>query len=77
MTNEHEFDLQASYRIIVIGVLDPSWSDRFDGFSISAQADRTIVNGIAADQSVLHGILAKINDLGVSIITVSKLFHEP
>jgi hypothetical protein len=73
MTNEHEFDQQAIYRIIVKGILDPSWSDWFDGFSISSQADRTFLNGIVPDQSALHGILGKINDLGLSIISVTKL----
>jgi hypothetical protein len=77
MTSEHEFDQQAAYRIIVKGVLDPSWSDRFDGFSISTQEGNTILIGIVPDQSALHGILAKINDLGLSIMLVTKIFHEP
>jgi hypothetical protein len=58
-------------------VLDPSWSDWFDGFSISTQEGNTILIGIVPDQSALHGILAKINDLGLSIILVTKIFQEP
>ncbi|HSB66336.1 MAG TPA: hypothetical protein VLD65_07140 [Anaerolineales bacterium] len=76
MTNEHEFDQQATYCIIVKGALDPSWSEWFDGFSITAQGDETILVGVVCDQSALHGILAKINDLGLSIISINKLAIE-
>ena len=76
MTDENEFDQQVSYRIIVNGVLDPSWSDWFDGFCISIQANRTILSGTVPDQSALHGILGKINDLGLSIICVTKLSKD-
>jgi hypothetical protein len=73
MNNEHEFDKQVSYRIILNGVLDPSWSDWFDGFTITIQGDETILVGVVCDQSALHGILAKINDLGLSIVCVERI----
>jgi hypothetical protein len=73
MTTELEFDQQAAYRIIIKGVLDPSWSDWFDGLSISTQEGNTILIGIVPDQSALHGILAKINDLGLSIISMVQM----
>jgi hypothetical protein len=76
MTNNREFDRQVSYRIILNGVLDPSWSDWFDGFSISSQADSTILSGIVPDQSALHGILAKINDLSLTIVSVEKISQD-
>ncbi len=73
MSNEHEFDQPTEYQIRLNGTLDSSWSDWFDGFSITAQGDETILIGVVCDQSALHGILAKINDLGLSLISVNKL----
>ena len=72
MTNGHECDLSTAYQIRLKGVLDPSWSDWFGGFSISIQDDETLLVGVVLDQSALHGILAKINDLGLSIISVDR-----
>jgi hypothetical protein len=73
MTNVHEFDQATAYRLNIKGFLDSSWSDWFDGFSINVKGDETVLEGIVLDQSALHGILAKINDLGLSIISVTKL----
>ncbi len=72
MTNGHDIDQSATYQIKVKGNLDPSWSDWFDGFSITAQGDETILIGVVCDQSALHGILAKINDLGLTIVSVER-----
>lgn len=72
MTNGHEFEQSAAYKIRVKGILDSTWSDWFGGFSIIVEGDETVLVGIVADQSALHGILAKINDLGLSIVSVEK-----
>jgi hypothetical protein len=73
MSNGHEFDQPTAYQIRLKGSLDSSWSDWFDGFTISVQGDETLLAGVVPDQSALHGILAKINDLGLSIVSVTKL----
>jgi hypothetical protein len=73
MSNGHEFDQPTAYQIRLKGSLDSSWSDWFDGFTITVQGDETLLAGIVPDQSALHGILAKINDLGLSIVSVTKL----
>jgi len=73
MTNIYEFDQSAVYQIRVKGILDTSWSEWFDGFDINVQDNETILNGVVSDQSALHGILTKINDLGLTLITVNKL----
>ncbi len=73
MTDGHEYDRSAAYQIRLKGVLDSTWSDWFDGFTITNQDDETILVGVVLDQSALHGILAKINDLGLSIISVTNL----
>lgn len=73
MTNGHEFDQSAKYLIRVKGVLDSSWSEWFDGFSIDVEGQETVLVGRVTDQSALHGLLAKINDLGLSLIAVNQL----
>jgi len=73
MTNRHEYDEYAKYQIRVKGRLDSSWSEWFDGFSITLEGNETSLIGIVVDQSALHGILAKINDLGLPLISVNKL----
>ncbi len=73
MTNGHEFDQSTAYHIRLKGMLDSSWSEWFDGFTITIRGDETILTGVVCDQSALHGILAKINDLGLPIVTVEKI----
>jgi hypothetical protein len=72
MTNTHEFDKPTAYQIRLKGILNSSWSDWFDGFTITVQGDETILVGVVPDQSALHGILAKINDLGLTIVSVER-----
>lgn len=73
MTNGHEFDQSAKYNIRVRGVLSSSWSEWFDSFTIRIDCQETILEGSVPDQSALHGLLAKINDLGLSLISVNQL----
>jgi hypothetical protein len=73
MSNGHDFDQSTAYQIRLKGTLDSSWSEWFDGFTITAQNGETILVGVVRDQSALHGILAKINDLGLSIVSVERI----
>ena len=74
MSNGRIFDEPTMYQIKVKGSLEPKWSDWFDGFTITSQANNeaTLV-GSVADQSALHGILAKLRDLGLPILLVKRL----
>ena len=73
MTNGRNYDQPASYRIRIQGTIDPTWSDWFGGFTITPQNGETVLEGEVIDQATLHGILAKINDLGLVILSVEKL----
>jgi hypothetical protein len=73
MSNGNEFDQPTAYQIRLSGTLDASWSDWFGGFSIMVQDGETLLVGVVSDQSALHGILAKINDLGLPIVSVEKI----
>jgi hypothetical protein len=59
------------YEIRVGGHLAPRWADWFDGMTLTPQHDgTTVIRASVADQSALHGLLRKVNDLGVPLISV-------
>jgi hypothetical protein len=67
-----------SYAIRVRGALDPAWSAWFEGLSVdSDRPGETVIAGPLADQAALHGILERIRDLGLPIISVHQLPGEP
>ena len=62
------------YELVVKEPLDPSWSEWFDGFAITASENRgTKIIGFVSDQTALHGLLAKIRNLNLTVISVAKL----
>ena len=61
------------YQIRLRGILDPSWSDWFDNFTITTQDEEPRMEGPVEDQAALHGILSKINDLGLAIVTITQV----
>ena len=63
----------AQYEIRVAGVLDGLWADWFDGLQISGRVEETVICGLVADQSALHGLLTKVRDLGLCLISVRRL----
>lgn len=63
----------ARYEIRVAGVLDSRWAAWFDGLAVSRQDDETVISGLLADQSALHGLLTKVRDLGLCLIAVRRL----
>jgi hypothetical protein len=57
--------------------IDEHWSEWFEGLALTHTAEGdTILNGQVADQSALHGLLAKLRDLGVSILSVNTVEIE-
>lgn len=76
MTDNKKFDDPGTYQIRVSGILDERWSDWFDGFSFQqTSGDETILTGSVLDQSALHGLLNKIRDIGLPLISVERLDH--
>lgn len=66
----------AHYEVRVEGVLDGRWSEWFQGLRIENHDGETILSGTLPDQPALHGILDKVRDLGLTIITVRRLPSE-
>ena len=61
------------YQIKLKGSLDDSWSDWFDGLTITHDATGdTILAGAVRDQTALYGLIAKARDLGLSLIAVEQ-----
>jgi hypothetical protein len=64
----------ARYRIRIRGHLDPAWSAWFDGLTITQQEDGTTeLVGPLADQAALYGLLARLRDLGATLLAVERL----
>lgn len=62
-----------NYRIRVTGHLDPSWSEWFDGLTIThLDSGDTVLAGPVVDQPKLHGLLTKIRDLGLELVEVER-----
>jgi len=62
------------YELRVQGVLDARWSAWFDGLEVtSVQAGQTTITGPVVDQAALHGLLAKVRDLGLPLLSVRRL----
>ena len=63
----------ARYEIRVDGVLDDRWADWFGGLQVSSDGTQTVIAGPLPDQSALHGLLARVRDLGLCLISVRQL----
>ena len=60
------------YEIRVKGHLADRWATWFEGMSLTRQTDgTTVLRGPVADQSALHGLLRKISDLGLPLVSVT------
>jgi hypothetical protein len=64
----------ARYELRVQGVLAPRWSAWFEGLQVSSdERGQTTIAGPVADQAALHGLLAKIRDLGLPLLSVRRI----
>ena len=61
------------YQIKVKGFLDKKWTAWFDRMEISYEEGKTILTGYITDQSALHGLLNKIRDLNLTLISVDQI----
>ncbi len=72
MAENNKKNTTAAYLIRVRGALDRRWSDWFDGFTMTFHNGDTELTGPVSDQAALHGVLAKIRDLGLAILLVER-----
>jgi len=61
------------YQIKIKGHLSPKWADWFEGLTITLEEDgNTLLSGPVIDQAALHGILKKVRDLGMPLLSVKS-----
>lgn len=71
----------AGYEIHILGKLDPSWSDRLAGMSITTTGGKnvtsfTTLKGELSDQSALLGVLNTLHDLGYELLHVDYIYQK-
>jgi hypothetical protein len=66
------------YEIRVRGVLDPQWSSWFDGLRVEdAGQGESVIVGPVIDQAALHGLLTRIRDLGLPLVSMRVIEDQP
>ena len=81
MNNHHTPDGSepgsGTYEIHLAGHLHERWAAWFDGLTLSHQDNgTTIISGPVADQAALHGLLQRVRDLGLSLISVTQVVSD-
>ena len=73
-----DFNEPMSYQIRLKGHLDREWTDWFEGLTITLEEDgETLLTGLVVDQAALYGLLKKVRDLGMPLVSVSQVqFNE-
>ena len=64
------------YEIRVAGHLSVNWAARFDGLSMRHEPEGATVLSGMLDQAALHGVLARIRDLGLKLISVKRIVED-
>lgn len=73
MTILHKSSTPEKYRIKLKERLDAKWSDGFEGMVLSSEGGGTILTGPVADQATLHGLLLRIRDLNLNLLSVERM----
>ena len=61
------------YEVKIKGNLDPHWSDWFAGLDLTQlEGDETLLSGSLPDQAALHGVLERIRDLNLTLVSVTS-----
>jgi len=73
-----QFDQTATYQIKVQGRLDERWANWFDGMSITFEpaedgSTMTVLTGSVVDQAALYGLINRMRDLGLPLISVGRI----
>ena len=72
MIREKELD-KTFYEIRVKGYLDARWTELFEGMNIALQDNVTTISGMVADQAALHGLLARVRDYGLVLVSIKSV----
>jgi hypothetical protein len=61
------------YRIVVAGELSCRFAPAFDGMTMQCTGDQTAITGMVVDQSQLHGLLDRVGELGLDLVSVNPI----
>ena len=65
------------YQIRLKGQLDARWADWFGGMAVDLTEDgHTLLTGPVADQAALHGLLRKVRDVGIPLVSINEIYHH-
>jgi hypothetical protein len=77
-------DIDTWYEIRLQGRLDPRWSTWFDGMTLTTGTDgtdgtdgTTVLRGPVVDQAALHGLMTRLRDIGLPLISVTRIEPDP
>jgi RimJ/RimL family protein N-acetyltransferase len=72
MSTARHVQVPAHYELRVVGHLDPRWSSWFDGLVVTHEpGGTTSLRGLVSDQAALHGLLARVRDLGAPLVSLT------
>jgi hypothetical protein len=75
--SKEEYDETTLYEICIKGHLDHRWADRFTGMTLTQEDNGvTLLTGPVTDQSALHGLLRAVRDLGMTLLSVTRIEPE-
>lgn len=75
---ERDADQPMVYQIRIKGHLSPRWAVWFEGLTITIEEDGdTLIAGPVVDQAALHGMLKKVRDLGMPLLSVNSVGADP
>jgi len=67
-----------AYQIRLKGYLSHQWTEWFDGLTITLEEEgNTLLTGTVVDQAALHGLLKKVRDLGMPLVSVNSVGLDP
>jgi hypothetical protein len=70
----NKLDQPMVYQIRIKGHLGPGWTDWFGGLAVTpTEGGETLLTGPVVDQAALHGLLRKVRDLGMPLISVIRV----
>lgn len=82
MSNEHNLEREAGqppvYQIRLKGHLSGQWKEWFEGLTLTLEENgETLLTGPVVDQAALYGLLRKVRDLGLPLISVTQVRSGP
>ena len=77
MDKEINFNTPAVYRIRLQEDLGSEWKEWFCGFEVIEEVDGgVLLAGVVADQAALHGLIRKVRDLGLTLVSVQRVENQ-